>query len=92
MRQTTATAVPAADALSGQEAVPSWLTILIATACGLIEKERSIARQKADEDAVKAQAEGKKPQPAEILAKRIDGSVQKYLKEVSLLDQPFVKK
>jgi predicted MFS family arabinose efflux permease len=36
MRQTTATAVPAADALSGQEAVPSWLTILIATACGLI--------------------------------------------------------
>jgi elongation factor Ts len=57
----------------------------------LIEKERSIARQKADEDAVKAQAEGKKPQPAEILAKRIDGSVQKYLKEVSLLDQPFVK-
>lgn len=57
----------------------------------LIEKERSIARLKAEEDAVKALAEGKKPQPADILAKRIDGSVQKYLKEVSLLNQPFVK-
>ncbi|MBS1170087.1 MAG: elongation factor Ts [Burkholderiaceae bacterium] len=57
----------------------------------MIEKERSIAAQKAAEDAAKAEAEGKKPQPAEIVAKRIDGSVQKYLKEVSLLNQPFVK-
>ena len=57
----------------------------------LIERERSIAAQKAAEDAAKAEAEGKKPQPAEIVAKRIDGSVQKYLKEVSLLNQPFVK-
>lgn len=56
-----------------------------------IEKERSIAKQKADEDAAKAVAEGKKPQSAEILEKRIDGSVKKYLKEVSLVDQPFVK-
>ena len=29
--------------------------------------------------------------PAEIVAKMIDGSVQKYLKEVSLFNQPFVK-
>ncbi|MFC3108858.1 translation elongation factor Ts [Undibacterium arcticum] len=57
----------------------------------LIERERSVASQKAAEDAVKAQAEGKTPQSAEILAKRIDGSVQKFLKEVSLLNQPFVK-
>lgn len=57
----------------------------------LIEKERSVALQKANEDAAKAEAEGKKPQSAEILAKRIEGSVQKYLKEVSLLNQPFVK-
>ena len=57
----------------------------------MIEKERSIAQQKADEDAAKAQAEGKKPQSPDILAKRIDGSVQKFLKEVSLLNQPFVK-
>ena len=29
--------------------------------------------------------------PADIVAKMVDGSVQKYLKEVSLLDQVFVK-
>lgn len=47
----------------------------------LIAKERSIAEQKAAES-------GK---PAEIIAKMVEGSVQKYLKEVSLLNQPFVK-
>ncbi len=57
----------------------------------LIEKERSVAQLKAQEDADKAVAEGKQPQSAEIVAKRIDGSVQKYLKEVSLLNQAFVK-
>jgi elongation factor Ts len=57
----------------------------------LIDKERSIASQKAEEDAEKARAEGKTPQSAEIVAKRVEGSVQKYLKEVSLLNQTFVK-
>lgn len=57
----------------------------------LIEKERSVASLKAAEDAAKAQAEGKTPQSAEIVAKRVDGSVQKFLKEVSLLNQSFVK-
>ena len=57
----------------------------------LIEKERSVAQLKAQEDADKAVAEGKQPQSAEIVAKRIDGAVQKYLKEVSLLNQAFVK-
>ena len=47
----------------------------------LIEKERKIAAEKAAES-------GK---PAEIVAKMVEGSVQKYLKEVSLLDQVFVK-
>ncbi len=47
----------------------------------LIEKERSIASQKAAES-------GK---PADIVAKMVEGSVQKYLKEVSLFDQVFVK-
>jgi len=46
----------------------------------LIEKERAIATQKA--------AESGKP---EFAQKMIDGSVQKYLKDVSLLDQVFVK-
>jgi len=47
----------------------------------LVAKERSVATAKAAES-------GK---PAEIAAKMIEGSVQKYLKEVSLLPQPFVK-
>ena len=57
----------------------------------MIEKERSVAQLKAKEDADKAVAEGKQPQSEEIVAKRIDGSVQKYLKEVSLFNQAFVK-
>ncbi len=57
----------------------------------LIDKERSIASQKAAEDADKAKAEGKAPQSAEIVTKRVEGSVQKYLKEVSLFNQTFVK-
>lgn len=47
----------------------------------LIEKERNVATAKAAES-------GK---PADIAAKMIEGSVQKYLKEVSLLNQAFVK-
>jgi len=57
----------------------------------LVEKERSVASLKAAEDAEKARAEGKPVQSAEIVAKRIDGSVQKFLKEVSLFNQSFVK-
>ncbi|MBP6242230.1 MAG: elongation factor Ts [Hydromonas sp.] len=47
----------------------------------LIETERSVAKAKAME-------QGK---PAEIAEKMVEGSVQKYLKEVSLLNQSFVK-
>ncbi len=47
----------------------------------LVAKERKIAEEKAAES-------GK---PADIIAKMVEGSVQKYLKEVSLLDQVFVK-
>ena len=47
----------------------------------LIEKERSVASAKAAES-------GK---PAEIVGKMIEGAVQKYLKEVSLFNQVFVK-
>ena len=47
----------------------------------LVARERSIAEQKAAES-------GK---PAEIVAKMVEGSVQKFLKEVSLLNQSFVK-
>jgi elongation factor Ts len=47
----------------------------------LIEKERSVAAAKAVES-------GK---PADIVTKMVEGSVQKYLKEVSLFNQTFVK-
>ncbi|GMV54429.1 MAG: elongation factor Ts [Betaproteobacteria bacterium] len=47
----------------------------------LIERERSIA-------ALKAAESGK---PADIIDKMVQGSVQKFLKEVALLSQPFVK-
>ena len=47
----------------------------------LIETERSVAKAKAIE-------QGK---PADIAEKMVEGSVQKYLKEVSLLNQTFVK-
>jgi elongation factor Ts len=57
----------------------------------LIETERKIATEKAAEDAEKAKAEGKNPQSPEIVTKRIEGAVQKYLKEVSLFNQAFVK-
>jgi elongation factor Ts len=57
----------------------------------LVERERSVAAAKAAEDAVQATAAGKPVQSAEIVAKRIEGGVQKYLKEVSLFNQSFVK-
>ena len=57
----------------------------------LIEKERAVAAGKADEDRKVAEAAGKPAQSAEIVAKRVEGAVQKYLKEVSLHNQPFVK-
>ena len=47
----------------------------------LVEKEREIARQKAAES-------GK---PPEIVAKMVEGSAAKFMKEVALLSQPFVK-
>jgi elongation factor Ts len=46
-----------------------------------VERERSIARQKAAES-------GK---PAEIVEKMVEGAAQKFLKEVTLLGQVFVK-
>ncbi|MBE2261729.1 MAG: elongation factor Ts [Burkholderiaceae bacterium] len=57
----------------------------------LVERERSVAAAKAAEDAATAKAAGKPVQSDEIVAKRIEGGVQKYLKEVSLFNQAFVK-
>lgn len=47
----------------------------------LIARERSVAEQKA----------GESGKPAEIVQKMVEGSVQKFLREVTLLSQPFIK-
>jgi len=57
----------------------------------LIEVERRVAAEKAAEDSAAAVAAGKTAQSPEIVAKRVEGSVQKFLKEVSLMNQTFVK-
>ncbi len=57
----------------------------------LIDKERAVAAGKAEEDRKTAEAAGKPAQSAEIVAKRVEGGVQKFLKEVSLNNQSFVK-
>ena len=57
----------------------------------LVTRERSVAAAKAAEDAAVATAAGKPVQSAEIVNKRVEGGVQKFLKEVSLFNQSFVK-
>ena len=80
------------DLVGGDEALAKDLSMHIAAskpvalakeevAPELIQKERDIATAKAAEF-------GK---PPEIVAKMVEGSVAKYLKEVTLLGQPFVK-
>ncbi len=80
------------DVVGGDEALAKDLAMHVASAKPvslssdqvppeLIEKERVIAAAKAAES-------GK---PANIVEKMVEGSVQKYLKEVTLLGQPFVK-
>jgi elongation factor Ts len=81
-----------ADVTGGDESLAKDVAMHIAAAkpvalstadvpAELIQKERSIAAAKAAES-------GK---PANIVEKMVEGSVQKYLKEVTLLGQPFVK-
>lgn len=80
------------DVVGGDEALGKDLAMHIAASkpvalareevpAALIQKERDIAAAKAAES-------GK---PANIVEKMVEGSVQKFLKEVTLLGQPFVK-
>jgi len=81
-----------ADVVGGDEALARDIAMHIAAAkpvalsaaavpAELVQKERAIAAAKAAES-------GK---PAHIVEKMVDGAVQKFLKEVTLLGQPFVK-
>lgn len=47
----------------------------------LVERERTIAKARAEED----------KKPANLIERIVDGAVNKYLSEVTLLGQPFVK-
>jgi len=80
------------DVVGGDDALAKDLAMHIAAfqpralspddvAAADVEKERTIAAAKAAES-------GK---PANIVEKMVEGSVQKFLKEVTLLGQPFVK-
>ncbi len=80
------------DVIGGDETLAKDLAMHVAAAkpvalsreqvpAELIKKERDIAAAKAAES-------GK---PANIVEKMVEGSVQKFLKEVTLLGQPFVK-
>src|SRR5581483_12011912 len=54
--------------------------------------EAQVAQEQADE-AARAAEEGRqhKPKPAEILAKMVEGKVRKFLSEITLHGQAFVK-
>ena len=86
------------DVAGGDEALGKDLAMQIAASkpkaldasgvsADVIETERRIATEKAAEDAAKSG----KAIPPEIMAKRVEGSVQKILRELTLLGQPFVK-
>jgi len=81
-----------ADVVGGDDALARDIAMHIAAAkpvalsadevpAELVQKERAIAMAKAAES-------GK---PANIVEKMVDGAVQKFLKEVTLLGQPFVR-
>jgi len=81
-----------ADVVGGDDALARDIAMHIAAAkpvalsaaavpAELVERERAIAAAKAAES-------GK---PENIVAKMVDGAVQKFLKEVTLLGQPFVR-
>ena len=57
----------------------------------VVAKEREIYQAQADAEAARDEAAGKRPKPPEILKKMVEGRVRKFLGEVSLVDQKFVK-
>ena len=57
----------------------------------VVDKEREIYQAQAEAEAESETAAGRKPKPPEILVKMVEGRVRKYLAEVSLVDQKFVK-
>jgi elongation factor Ts len=81
------------DVVGGDEALGKDLAMHIAASRDLVALTRDqvpeeLIRKERDIAAAKAAESGK---PAEIVQKMVEGAVQKFLKEVTLLSQPFVK-
>jgi len=80
------------DVVGGDEALAKDLAMHIAAskpvALSQDEVSPDLIRKERDIAAAKAAESGK---PANIVEKMVEGSVQKFLKEVTLLGQPFVK-
>ena len=53
--------------------------------------ERKIIEVQVAQEQEEERAAGKKPKPAEIVAKMVDGKLRKFASEITLLGQPFVK-
>ena len=56
-----------------------------------LESERKVIEAMITKEEAEAAADGKKPKPAEILAKMAEGKLRKFVGEITLLGQPFVK-
>lgn len=80
------------DVVSGDDALGKDLAMHIAAskpiALDAVDVAPEVVRKERDIAAAKAAESGK---PANIVEKMVEGSVQKFLKEVTLLGQPFVK-
>lgn len=80
------------DVTGGEDALPKDLAMHIAASRPVALAKEDVApevvRKERDIAAAKAEESGK---PANIVQKMVEGAVQKFLKEVTLLDQPFVK-
>ena len=57
----------------------------------VVASERRIIEAQVAQEQAEEAAAGKKPKPAEIVAKMLDGKIAKFLDEQTLVGQPFVK-
>ncbi|HTO43843.1 MAG TPA: translation elongation factor Ts [Burkholderiales bacterium] len=80
------------DVVGGDDALGKDLAMHIAASKPVaLSKDQVPAELIAKERAIGAQKAAESGKPADIVDKMVEGSVQKFLKEVTLLGQPFVK-
>jgi len=80
------------DVTGGDEALARDLAMHIAAAKPISLSRDEVPEEKVAAERAIAEAKAKESgKPANIVEKMVEGAVQKYLKEVTLLGQPFVK-